>query len=169
MSSFSTYLPNRTRIRDRGRPSINGGLPQYANGSSAVQEKLALRPHLAPWWIRLNLPIPFLCSRPLRILVLNPRRVHDYMTTRFGRKRGCSMLVLFVVLAFFFVFALARRFGTHAKQWPLTKDSRTLVYGRKDLQSIWKWEIESGHYPSRKASAYPSHLFMILMCSFCYP
>jgi WD repeat and SOF domain-containing protein 1 len=69
------------------------------------------------------------------------------------------MLVLFILLAFFFIFALARRFGTHAKQWPLTKDPRTLVYGREDLQKIWKWEIESGHYPSRKASAlYLFHL-----------
>lgn len=63
------------------------------------------------------------------------------------------MLVLFILLTLFFIFALARRFGTHAKQWPLAKDARTLVYGREDLQRIWKWEIESGHYPSRKASA----------------
>ncbi|KAJ3574080.1 hypothetical protein NP233_g1987 [Leucocoprinus birnbaumii] len=55
------------------------------------------------------------------------------------------------MLAFFFVFALGRRFGTHAKQWPLSKDTRTLVYGRADLQRIWQWEIASGHYPSRKA------------------
>lgn len=148
--SFSTYFSSETQ---RGHTNSNS-LPVYANGSSAVQEKLALHPHLAPWWLRLSLPIPFLCTRPLRIFVLNPRRVHDYATRRFGRKRGCSILVFLIMLAFLFVFALARRFGTHAKQWPLVKDSRTLVYGREDLQRIWKWEIASGHYPSRRASAY---------------
>ncbi|KXN83643.1 hypothetical protein AN958_01209 [Leucoagaricus sp. SymC.cos] len=150
MYPFSTYLPNRTRVQ-RGRPSSSNSLPVHANGSSAVQEKLALHPHLSPWWLRLSIPIPFCRMCPLRIFILNPRRLHDYATTRFGRKRGCTMLILFFTLAFFLVFALARRFGTHAKQWPLTKDTRTLVYGREDLQKIWKWEIASGHYPSRRA------------------
>ncbi|KAF9452591.1 glycosyltransferase family 32 protein [Macrolepiota fuliginosa MF-IS2] len=145
MSSFSDYIPGRTRIQ-----RASNGLPVHTNGSSAVQEKLALNPRHSSWWLRLSLPIPFVRLRPLRIVMLNPRKVHEYTTRRFGRKRGCSMLVLLMLLAFFFVFALARRFGTHAKQWPLTKDSRTLVYGREDLQRIWRWEIASGHYPSRR-------------------
>ncbi|KAF5355904.1 hypothetical protein D9756_004160 [Leucocoprinus leucothites] len=148
-SSFSAYLPNRTRVQ-RGRRATNNSLPVFANGSSAVQEKLALHAHYTPWWLRLTIPVPFL-RRPVRVFILNPRRLHDIATSRFGRKRGCLMLAMSLILAFFFVFALARRFGTHAKQWPLSKDARTLVYGRADLQRIWKWEIASGHYPSRKA------------------
>lgn len=160
MSSFSTYLPGRTRIH-RTRRSTSNSLPVHTNGSSAVQEKLALHPHLASsWWLRLSFPVPFIRTRRLRIYVLNPGRVHDYATARFGRKRGCSVLVMLVLLAFLFVFALARRFGTHAKQWPLVKDSRTLVYGREDLQRIWRWEIASGHYPSRRGSTYALLLFM---------
>lgn len=162
MPSFSPYLPRRSRTH-RARLSISNSLPVHTNGSSAVQEKLALNSHLTPWWLRLSIAVPCCRSCRLRIFVLNLRKVHDYATTRFGRRRGCSMLVALMLLAFFFVFALARRFGTHAKQWPLVKDTRTLVYGREDLQSIWKWEVGSGHYPSRKASMFLPFIFLYTM------
>ncbi|EKM83504.1 hypothetical protein AGABI1DRAFT_66179 [Agaricus bisporus var. burnettii JB137-S8] len=129
----------------------SNSLPVYASGSSAVREKLALHPHLAPWWLRCTLPVPFFCVRSLRIFVLNPKKVQDYATRRFGKKRGCSILIFLVILTFFFIFALAKHFGVHDKPWPLLKDTRTLVFRREDLQRIWKWEIASGHYPSRKA------------------
>ena len=149
--SFSAYLPNRTRVQ-RSRRATNNSLPVFANGSTAVQEKLALHIQHAPWWLWTAIPIPFF-RRSLRVVVLNPLKVHDFATVHFGRKRGRLVLVLFFVLAFFSIFALARHLGTHAKQWPLSKDTRTLVYRRADLQKIWMWEIASGHYPSRKASA----------------
>jgi len=148
---FTAYLPDRTRVQ-RSRRATNNSLPVFANGSSAVQEKLALHIHNTPWWFRIAIPVPFI-HRSLRFSVLNPRKVHDFAAARFGRKRGCLVLVMFFMLAFFSIFALARRFGTHAKQWSLSKDTRTLVYRQADLQKIWMWEIASGHYPSRKASA----------------
>lgn len=145
---MSSYFPEESQ---QGR---SNSLPVYANGSSAVREKLARHPHLAPWWLRCTLPVPFLCVRPLRIFILNPRKIHDYATRRFGKRRGCTILTFFVILAVFFIFALARRLGIHDKQWPLMKDTRTLVFRREDLRRIWEWEIASGHYPSRRASAF---------------
>ncbi|KAK7053032.1 hypothetical protein VNI00_004353 [Paramarasmius palmivorus] len=36
-----------------------------------------------------------------------------------------------------------------SESWTPVGDPPTLVYRREDLQRIWNWEIESGHYPSR--------------------
>ena len=63
----------------------------------------------------------------------------------------CFGLFLFVFAAF----AVHRRSDSSPSQWPtfLTGDPPTLVFTRADLQRIWKWEIESGHYPSGQKSA----------------
>lgn len=57
----------------------------------------------------------------------------------------------------FIVFAIAQRFRTEEKQWsaPLFQgEPPTLVFGREDLQKIWQWEVQSGHYPSRRDSKF---------------
>lgn len=153
MASSSYFSkPQRQNGLHRGRLSVSNALPVYSSSSSAVQEKYARRAQLSPWWIPVSVAIPGLRTRRLRILVLNPRRVHDFSMTRFGRKRGSLLLCLAIMAIVFATFALAKRFGTHAKQWPtpFTGDQPTLVYKREDLQRIWQWEIDSGHYPSRR-------------------
>ena len=52
--------------------------------------------------------------------------------------------------------SLGRRSGSVNKQWPTSfkGDPPTLVFARNDLQKIWEWEIESGHYPSRRKRTY---------------
>ena len=106
----------------------------------------------------MSLDIPGVRNRRLRIWVLNPARLHQLSVSRFGRKRGPLILALACASFIFAMFALAKRFGTEEKQWPaplFREDPSTLVFGRDDLQKIWKWEVESGHYPSSHDSMSP--------------
>ena len=144
----SVYFPNAIRA-SKGRRSP--GLPVYATSSissSAVHEKLGHR-NLSPWFIS----IPVINTR-LRLVFLNPRRIHQSSISRFGTVKGSVILCLSFLWFCFFIFALAKRFGTREKKWPrpFLGDPPTLVYGREDLQRIWQWEIASGHYPSRRPS-----------------
>jgi len=53
----------------------------------------------------------------------------------------------------FIVFAVAQRFRTEEKQWStpfIPGEPPTLVFGRAELQKIWRWEVQSGHYPSSR-------------------
>ncbi|KZP16845.1 hypothetical protein FIBSPDRAFT_831374 [Athelia psychrophila] len=141
----SVYMPTPQRgtgHRDKGRISP---LPSY---SSAVHEKHGHRQ--LPWTTPVTLPIPGVRTRRLRILVPNFARFHQTSVARFGRKKGPAVLA-FTVFAFVFsLFALAKRFGGEEKKWPTASfgSPSTLVFGREELQRIWNWEIQSGHYPS---------------------
>jgi WD repeat and SOF domain-containing protein 1 len=145
----SVYLP-----RANGHPKNGTALPQYSE-SSAIQEKLGRRHH-PPWLLPLSIPIPGLPQRFSRLWVVNPRRIHHFTTIRFGQRRGSAILAFVVLTIMFTTFALAKRFATNEKKWPtpFTGDLPTLVYKREDLQRIWRWEIESGHYPSRRSSKF---------------
>ncbi|KAF7320089.1 Pyruvate kinase [Mycena kentingensis (nom. inval.)] len=131
-------------------------------------------PHFAPFdreddKYRRNLqwflPIPGLGRRGPRLL-LNPRRLHHFSTTRFGARRGLLVLLFGLVTFVFLSFALAKKIVKPEQPWtafvqvchisrfsnsykPL-QDPPTLVFRREDIQRIWKWEIMSGHYPSRR-------------------
>jgi len=128
------------------------GLPVYSTTSSAVREKFSYH-NLSPWLISIPLPLPCI-RKPLRLFFLNPRRLHQFTILRFGRAKGSVILTLAFLSFLFFIFALAKRFGTREKKWPrpFLGDPPTLVYKREDLQRIWQWEIASGHYPSRRPS-----------------
>ena len=55
----------------------------------------------------------------------------------------------------FAVLLVVALFGAEETHWaPSFRDS-TLIFGRENLQRIWKWEIESGHYPSIAKSVSP--------------
>ena len=151
-----------TRTHARGRLNSLNGLPVYSSSSSAVQEKLALRP--TPWWFTLSLPIPGFPSRRLRLVTPYPFRLHEFTISRFGRKRGPLFLCISIVALIFTTFSLAQRFGSQDKQWPtFTRDPPTLVYKREDLQRIWLWEVSSGHYPSRRKSRVSCHYLCLAL------
>lgn len=156
----SAYFPKSQRQNGhhRARLSISNALPIYSSStSSAVQEKYASRVQQNPWFVYVSLRIPFLRMRRLRVYFINPRRLHHFTTTRFGRKRGSLVLCVSILFLTFFVFALTKRFGSHTKQWPtpFPREPPTLVYKREDLQRIWQWEVASGHYPSRQRGVSP--------------
>lgn len=141
----SVYFPNSRR----GSTS----LPSYSNSSSAVQEKLKLRTS-SPWLIPVSLSIPGVKTRRLRLYLPNLRRLHASSVLCFGRKKGSAILLFGFLLLVFIAFALTKRFGSRSKKWPrpFIGDPPTLVFKHEDLRRIWKWEIASGHYPSRRPS-----------------
>jgi len=153
MSSIHFSSSHRsTNSRERAR--LTNGLPSY---SAAVQEKLYRHGRSSSWFIPLSTPIPGIRSRRFRLWVPNPARIHQVSVARFGRKRGTLVLCFGVLLLVFATFAVHRRFNTTSRQWPTfpTGDPSTLVFTRADLQRIWEWEIDSGHYPSSQKSASP--------------
>ncbi|KAK0198216.1 glycosyltransferase family 32 protein [Armillaria mellea] len=133
-------------------PRRNMTLPHYSSTlPSAVQEKMNRRAQSRAWFIPVAMPIPGVRTRNLRLWILNPHRLHQSSISRFGSKRGSFVLLLAFAILVFVTFALAKRFGTEEKKWPAPfMDPPSLVYKREDLQRIWLWEIESGHYPSRR-------------------
>ena len=154
LMATSAYFPKpqRQNGHHRGRLSFSNALPVYSpssSSSSAVQEKYATIANKSPWIVFVSVGLP---TYHFRVYFINPRRLHHFSMTRFGRKRGSLLLCISFIVLLFFVFALTKRFGSHAKRWPtpFPRDRRTLVYKREDLQRIWQWEVTSGHYPSRQ-------------------
>ena len=153
------FSPNHRSTNSRETARLTNGLPSY---SSAVQEKLYRNGRSSPsWLVPLSTPIPGMRGRRLRLWVPNPARIHQVSVARFGRKRGVLLMFFGVFLLVFTTFAVHRRFNSPERQWPTfpTGDPPTLVFARADLQRIWKWEIESGHYPSSQQST----LFVFLL------
>jgi len=146
------FSSNHRSTNSREKARLTNGLPSY---SAAIQEKLYRHGRSSSWLVPLSTPIPGIRNRRLRLWVPNPARVHQVSVARFGRKRGTLLLCFGVFLFVFVTFAIHRRFNSPSKQWPTfpTGDPPTLVFTRADLQRIWKWEIESGHYPSSQKSA----------------
>lgn len=155
MSSSSIYMPRGNGHRDKGRISL-------LSSHSSVHEKYDHR-HL-PWTNLVTLPIPGIPTRRLKIPVPNLTRIYQTSIARFGRKMGSVVLAIAVFAFCFTLFALAKRFGGQGKQWPTTSFSppSTLVFGREELQKIWKWEIESGHHPSGQQGSYRPFISLLL-------
>ena len=111
----------------------------------------------APWTISFFLPIPGLRNRHIHLILPNLSYFHRLSFFRFSRRRNTFVLLFACVSIAFIIFAVAQRFRTEEKQWsaPLfTGEPPTLVFGREDLKKIWRWEVQSGHYPSRRDSKF---------------
>jgi DDB1- and CUL4-associated factor 13 len=130
------------------------GLPVF---TSSIHEKKLRHAKASSWTISIYLPIPGLRNRHLHIILPNLSLFHRFTLSHFSRRRGTLVLLLTCVSLIFTIFAIAQRFRTQEKQWaaPLFPgEPPTLVFGREDLQKIWRWEVQSGHYPSSRASAF---------------
>ncbi|KAJ7782792.1 hypothetical protein B0H16DRAFT_1658284 [Mycena metata] len=123
-------MPNAPHLRQNSnaRPLA---LPKYY----APEDKYHKRPPPVQTWIKYPISA---CGIRFQIVLPNAKAV----ISRFGRMRGALLaLVTFLGLGFT-IFAL--------RKWPL-EASPTLVFKREDLGKIWRWEISSGHYPSRRS------------------
>ncbi|OCH94781.1 hypothetical protein OBBRIDRAFT_789030 [Obba rivulosa] len=143
------FFPQRSNGNGHAGGSRYSALPTH---SSAVREKWNRHHHSSSWLIPISLPIPGVRTRRLRLMALNPSRLHQFSVTRFGRRIGPLLLCMGLLAAVFTVFALHKRFATQEKTWPTLSagDPSTLVYRRDDIQRIWEWEIAAGHYPSSR-------------------
>ncbi|KAJ3746607.1 glycosyltransferase family 32 protein [Lentinula detonsa] len=119
---------------------------------SAVYEKLHHKPQ-GSWTKQVFVPLPGVPNRHLRVLIPNFsswRQYQSKLPKPMGRKRTL-ILICFACLAMVMTVMLFSR-NVGAPEWPESwppGDLSTLVFRREDLQRIWKWEIASGHYPSR--------------------
>ncbi len=154
------YSSNSRQNGFRDLARSPNGLPTF---SSSIHEKKLRHPKPTSWTVSIFLPIPGLRGRRLRLIVPNLSLLHQFTFSHFSRRRGTLVLVFAFVSIVFTVYAVARRFGTEEKQWPtplFTGEPPTLVFGREDLQKIWKWEVQSGHYPSSRESTFFFLLFL---------
>ena len=143
------------------RPSKGRSSP-LPSWSSAVHEKASINGRLQSGLFTIfYLPIPGVQGRQLRLPLPIPPRIYHSTVTRFGRKRGCLIIILCVLSTLWIVFALAKRFGTAEKEWPTVfQPDSTLIFQREDLRKIWEWEIASGHYPSSRKSESWNSVFL---------
>lgn len=160
--AFSTTSPVRFFARlhhsmphpQRGPGIMNNGI--LPNHSSAVQEKLH-RSNGSPSWTRpVLLPIPGVHTRRLRIFVPNVASFPQLRGARFRRSRGPLLLCVACMALILTVIVLRSQSSRQwTENWPPTiGESSTLVFRREDLQRIWKWEVASGHFPSRMTSTW---------------
>lgn len=157
-SSRYSAVPRRQSVHHR--PS-NDDEPHYLpSGSPTLQEDFHLLRPSSPW-------ICLVCVRLARIpfraicWVPNPRRLHHLSVAQFGgRKRGTAVLCLAFVAVLSLAIALTKPFGMEGETWVTPFSSpATLVFKREDLQRIWRWEVASGHYPSRRRSMCSMRIF----------
>lgn len=111
-------------------------------------------------------PLPFFSSRTppfgKRTPALSSSR-YDHHHHRGGGGGGALVRIVLAIAGtlFFFVFAFAsflrlfhatvsigRSKGVHM---PFT-DPSTLVFSPAEIERVWRWEIASGHYPSRRST-----------------
>jgi len=138
-------------FRDLSKPN---GLPVF---SSAIHEKKLRHSKVSSWTVSIFCPIPGFRNRRIHLILPNLSLLHHFILSRLSRRRGTLVIFFGCVSMVFIVFAVAQRFRTEEKQWsaPLFQgEPSTLVFGREDLQKVWQWEIQSGHYPSRRGSGF---------------
>ena len=156
MASFNYFSAPQRANGYPEKPRLTNGLPTY---SSAVQEKMHRHTRTMSWTVPVSVPIPGVRTRRLRLFMPNPTRMQQLGLSRFSRRRGSLIICFLLIASIFTFFSFARRFGPEEKQWtPNFGESSTLVFGREDIQRIWKWEIGSGHYPSKRESKSPECL-----------
>ena len=151
-SRWATSMPNP----QQGLGIMNNGI--LPNHSSAVQEKLHRSNNGSASWTKpVLLPIPGVRTRRLRIFVPNVTSFQQMRGSRVRRSRR-PLLLCFACMALILIVVVLR--SQSSRQWtenwpPPIGDSSTLVFRREDLQRIWKWEVASGHFPSRMTSTWP--------------
>ncbi len=112
---------------------------------------------LSSFFTTFYIPLPGIQGRRLRLPLPIPPRAYYASVSQFGRRRGCAIVVLAVVGVLWLMVSLTRRVRMAEQQWSQSSSSffptSTLVFEREDLQTIWQWEIASGHYPSNRKRA----------------
>lgn len=131
--------------------------------TTAMNNGLLLSPasekRMRPAWSILWIPIPGAPARRLRIPLPNLA----VLRWRLRRKRAPLFLALALALLLAFLLLARLRRSRPWSKPSLGDPHSTLVFHRKDLQTIWSWEITSGHYPSFHPS--PSSSALVLPSS----
>lgn len=102
-----------------------------------------------------SLPLPAPASAPaakprrVRLRVISPAHAQPipWLSRRGLLSRCCAFLG-----GLFAVCVVLILLGAEETNWAVTFRDSTLVFTRDELQKIWRWEIDSGHYPSNAKS-----------------
>lgn len=138
---FAAFQRGTTPSRDR--PFYDPHLPSY---SSAVREKMHLQSSGRQWLIPMT-------ASTRRIRLQSPNPGSRSRLARVGRRRGfVCRCVAFLAVVFSIAVIVLMLLGNEESHWTPPFRDTTLVFGRENLQRIWRWEIESGHYPSNGKS-----------------
>ncbi|KAK7057493.1 hypothetical protein R3P38DRAFT_2841286 [Favolaschia claudopus] len=135
-------IPSAPHIRVTPRDGRQWSLPKHY----PPEDKYHKRP-VQLWF---TLPVSIFGLLRFRLVLPNVKSTYLATTSRFGRLRGALVLLLTFLGLCFTVFAFVKRFGSHHRKWP-GGGSPTLVFRREDLGKIWRWEVASGHHPSRRS------------------
>ncbi|KAF7375889.1 hypothetical protein MSAN_00003300 [Mycena sanguinolenta] len=135
-------IPAAPHLRGAQRDGRPLALPKYY----PPEDKYHKRPEQT--WVKI--PISVFGLFRFHLVLPNIKSVHGNAVSRFGRMRGVLVLLISFLALCFMVFAFVKRFGSTQKKWP-GGDSPTLVFKREDLGKIWRWEVASGHHPSRRS------------------
>lgn len=99
-------------------------------------------------------PLPFLSSRQK----LKQSPAMSRYDTRVGQSAGRILVAIVGTLAFLFlcIFTTLRLVGGFLHRHPNINlpftDPSTLVLSPAEVERVWRWEIASGHYPSRRST-----------------
>lgn len=129
---------------DLTQSALRRGRYTHHTDSSAVREKMD-----SQWSIPLPASTPD--ARPRRVRVRIVSHAHEQSISWLSRRGLFSRCCAFLG-GLFAVCVVLILLGTEETNWgPPFRDS-TLVFGREELQRIWRWEIDSGHHPSSAKS-----------------
>lgn len=147
--------------------------PRHTNGNGVLptwgyidKDRLTNPLHSPPtgWWADWTttyvLPIPFVPSRRIRLVLPIPPGVAGVLRKRTLRPRALVLLLVAVVVVFFNVRMIWRRVNRTGNEpgWgatvreSITGHESTLVFGLDELREVYEWEIKSGNYPTRRRS-----------------
>jgi DDB1- and CUL4-associated factor 13 len=123
-------------------------LPVHSN-----KEKFAKR--YRPWLTSYQLPNPFSARRTLRIPIPNIPLFRTLSNHRHGRYLIPLIHIFGLFALYHFLSTVFSSLGPNTPSIrPVFSRPSTLVYEKEDLRRIWKWELASGHYPSRRPSMF---------------
>lgn len=137
--------------------AANTALP--TTHSSAITEKAAHRSSASLSWNTRLVPIPGVESRKLRV-------VYPKVTKLWEKRLPLLAVILCLALLTFVYSPFSSKANYNSADWKIeppwtpAADPSTLVFRRADLQKIWQWEIDSGHFPTRRSSALSSPTYL---------
>ncbi|KAM6498009.1 glycosyltransferase family 32 protein [Amanita muscaria] len=154
MATSNSFTSPSSSSRSRARIHPQNSLPLHSPYRDSHVRQHPIRRF--PWWFKLLFSI--LRSLWACLIVLRPLKFYQFTASLCGRKRAFSFVCTLYLALILAAYALAYRAASPTNEWPPIFSSSTLVYKREDLQRIWKWEIASGHYPSRRQIPEQIHL-----------
>lgn len=113
--------------------------------------------HSSSWFIPPPASTPIVQPRRVRVKIVG--HTHE-STISWLNHRGIFTRCIAFLGGLSAVCVVLILLGTEESSWTPTFRDSTLVFGREELQRIWRWEIDSGHHPSNAKSVIFSSFYV---------